>query len=286
MAVKVDNAPAGRPQSGLQEAEAVYELPVEGNFTRFIALFHAVDSDYVGPIRSIRPTDSSLVVPLGATIQMSGGQPYVLSLVRSDGTHVLPSTGPGATFRIEERKAPLNLFGNTAVMRERADARNFPDEAPPPIATFGEPTSTTGDVSRVDLDFSSFPPVNWRWSGERYWRFNGDELHTWRAEDGTIGPVAVDTLLILLAQRYIVSPPTIVKDGKLRPDGSPVPAFRTTGSGRAILLYDGGIVEGTWDRQKKADPFNLTLEDGTPMVVPPGQLWITIFPTNRELTLK
>ena len=48
VAVKIDNHPKARPQSGLQSADAVYEILVEGGLTRFIALFHQSDDTYVG----------------------------------------------------------------------------------------------------------------------------------------------------------------------------------------------------------------------------------------------
>ncbi|MDI3540617.1 MAG: hypothetical protein PWP66_155, partial [Thermosediminibacterales bacterium] len=37
IAVMIDNHPKARPQSGLADAEVVYELPVEGGITRFLA---------------------------------------------------------------------------------------------------------------------------------------------------------------------------------------------------------------------------------------------------------
>src|SRR5690242_2158394 len=38
IAVKIDNAPEARPQSGLDVADVVYEEVVEGGVTRFIAI--------------------------------------------------------------------------------------------------------------------------------------------------------------------------------------------------------------------------------------------------------
>ena len=55
MAVKVDNHWDARPQSGIGEAETVFELLVEGGLTRFIALYHTADPAAVGPVRSVRP---------------------------------------------------------------------------------------------------------------------------------------------------------------------------------------------------------------------------------------
>ena len=39
LAVKVENAPEARPQASLNDADVVVEEPVEGGYTRFIAIF-------------------------------------------------------------------------------------------------------------------------------------------------------------------------------------------------------------------------------------------------------
>ena len=63
IAFKVDNNLNARPQSGLQEADTVMEILVEGGMTRFLAFYMDKTSSYVGPIRSARPTDPNLVRP-------------------------------------------------------------------------------------------------------------------------------------------------------------------------------------------------------------------------------
>ena len=47
---KIDNNINARPQSGLEMADLVYEVLVEGGMTRFLALFLDSSSDYLGPI--------------------------------------------------------------------------------------------------------------------------------------------------------------------------------------------------------------------------------------------
>ena len=37
--VSIENSPAARPQLGLQTADIVYEIPVEGSVTRFLCVF-------------------------------------------------------------------------------------------------------------------------------------------------------------------------------------------------------------------------------------------------------
>jgi hypothetical protein len=54
--VMIDNHPDAYPQSGLVDARVVYEAPVEGGITRYMAIFDASQtSTKAGPVRSARP---------------------------------------------------------------------------------------------------------------------------------------------------------------------------------------------------------------------------------------
>ena len=107
VAVKVDNHPNARPQSGLEIADAAYEILVEGGLTRFIALFHQSDAEYVGPNRSGRPTDAAVVAPFDPVLQVSGAQPWVQGVFRSEGTRIIYDNG-FATYRVSTRSRPQN----------------------------------------------------------------------------------------------------------------------------------------------------------------------------------
>ena len=72
IAFKIDNNFNARPQSGLQEADSVMEILVEGGMTRFLAFYLDKTSAYVGPIRSARPTDPTLIRPYGGVLVVSG----------------------------------------------------------------------------------------------------------------------------------------------------------------------------------------------------------------------
>lgn len=282
-AVKIDNHPDARPQSGLQDAEAVIELVVEGGITRFIVLFHGTDSEYVGPIRSGRPTDPTMVAPLRATLQISGGQGWVQSIISNAGVPYL-TEAEASTFRIPRngRAYERTLYGTTLGVREVADARGFADDPPAgPWFTFGEPEpSPAGDLQggaeTVSMSWDGgWPDVRWVWDGERYLRSNGDTPHNWVDVEGSGEQIAADTLLVLTGNEYTACPSG---------SGSCVPAMETTGTGEALAFYDGTVVEGTWEREEIADLFTLTTSDGEVMVLPPGYLWVSVFPDDRPLT--
>ncbi len=307
VAVKIDNHWNARPQSGIEQADAVYELLVEGGLTRFIALFHHSDTEYVGPIRSGRPTDPTLVKFLGAPLQISGAQPWVSSLIAGYGVKLLGDNG-NTTFRIRSRSAPHNLYGSTVAMREVSDARGYVDDPPAlPIFDFGDPTPGEDGATEIILDWSDRPEVRWEWTGSEYVRFNGDTPHNWLAlpsevdgeddaddgetdegsEDATEEEeddaeplleqqISIDTLVVLAAPRYWASSSS--------GSGSAVPALDTVGSGTAHLFYDGKVVEGTWARESVDDRFELSDGDGEPITVPAGRLWIAVFPSGQQVS--
>ncbi|MGD2051090.1 MAG: DUF3048 domain-containing protein [Acidimicrobiia bacterium] len=300
VAVKIDNHPDAQPQSGIQKADAIYELLVEGGLTRFIALFHSSDAEFLGPVRSGRPTDPTLVKPLGAPLQISGAQDWVISLINRDGVKLIGDNGD-TTFRIPTRSSPHNLYGSTLLMRQVADARGYPDEPPPPMFDFGEPTPSDTPAVDITLDWSDRPVVRWEWDGTQYLRFNADTPQEWISEAETLGQtgdeegtttttgdelaepaepdraqISTDTLVVLTAERYTARPAS--------GSGTPVPALDTVGEGQALLFYGGVVVQGSWERGSIDDPFRLLLPDGTPMTVPAGRLWVSVFPRSQPLT--
>src|SRR5690625_546006 len=54
LAVMVNNANVARPQTGLIDADVVYEFLAEGAITRFLALYQSTIPEVVGPVRSAR----------------------------------------------------------------------------------------------------------------------------------------------------------------------------------------------------------------------------------------
>ena len=62
VAVKIDNADGkSTPQIGINEADVVYEIQVEGQVTRFLALYQSTDAAPIGPVRSARSSELSLI---------------------------------------------------------------------------------------------------------------------------------------------------------------------------------------------------------------------------------
>ena len=82
LAVKIDNIVYARPQTGINQADIVYVLPVEGGLTRFMAIFSSHFPPVIGPVRSARRDDLQLLGQFGRpAFSFSGAQGQLLPVV-------------------------------------------------------------------------------------------------------------------------------------------------------------------------------------------------------------
>jgi len=270
LAVKIDNHSNARPQSGINNADAVFEIRVEG-ISRFLTMWMQSDAEFLGPMRSGRPTDSTLLTALNQpTFAISGAQGWVQEMIRSKDINLLTETTPAA-FRVSFRRAPHNLYTTTAGLRADADAREYEDLPPTgPIWKFGPMPTDAAAASVVHIDFRG-TDVDWAWDPTTAtWLRSADgrESH-WRDEDETEGRIGFPVLIGLESEQY---------------SNNGLPSSHTTGSGRAWVFADGKVVEGTWERETEQDWYTLTDADGNNIAVPPGQVWVSLVPDTGGLT--
>ena len=207
VAVKVDNHWNARPQSGIEQADAVFEVVVESGITRFIGLFHHSDSDWVGPMRSARPTDWTLVKPLNGVLAISGGQPWITRRITGNGVPLIGDYGPPLTARWREREAPHNLYVDTYEVRRVAAERGLSQEPPAPLFDRGPFSGPTEAVATyVFFDWSETVDAVWRWDGDQYLRSVDGAPHRWRTREGETGQISADVLIVLMVEGYRACP--------------------------------------------------------------------------------
>ena len=270
LAVKIDNHVNARPHSGIEHADAVVEIKVEG-ITRFLTLWMQSDSEFLGPMRSGRPTDATLLSALNhPTFAISGAQGWVQQMISSNGINVLTETTPAA-FRVSFRSAPHNLYTTTAGLRADADAKEFQDRPPTgPIWEFGPMPADAAAARAVHINFRG-TDVNWAWDATTgTWLRSTDGRESgWRSKDGTEGRIGFPVLVALYSEQY---------------SNNGLPSSHTTGTGQAFVFAEGKVVEGIWERETETDWYRLTDSDGNTIAVPPGQVWISLVPDSGGLT--
>jgi hypothetical protein len=272
LAVKVENISVSRPQVGIDAADIVYEQPVEGGITRFVAVFHCRDVPRVGPVRSVRESDPILLLQFGGPLfGYSGGIPQVKQLVKAAGLiDVGIDEAPNAYEEDPNRERPHNLYTSTrALYRAGRGGR----EVPEPVFTYDEdvPSEGTRRGRMVHADFSPESDVFWRYQrGQgRYLRFHGTEPHT--LEDGT-----------QVSATNVVVQVLVVRDtGRLDPAGNPVPEPVLIGRGPAFVFRNGRVIQGRWIRESREDITRFVDRQGNEIPLAPGATWVQLFPRER-----
>ena len=108
----INNHPQARPQSGISDADIVYELAAEGNITRLLALFQSELPEEIGPIRSARDYFIHIAKGLDAFYVAHGYSPDAKQLLENRFVdNVNGMQYDGTLFkRSKERNAPHNSY--------------------------------------------------------------------------------------------------------------------------------------------------------------------------------
>lgn len=271
LGVKIDDTDRGRPQAGLRAADVVFEEVVEGGLTRLLAVYHSTDPAAVGPVRSARSTDISLLAELGRPLfAWSGANPtFGAAVAAADLVDVGFSAVPDAYRREPGRAAPYNLFATPDELRSAGD-----DDGTPPPALFtyrADGEELTGPELRTVTGYqasTAATAVEWTWDAEaRAWL---------RTQNGT---PHVDADGDRVAATNVVVRTTEYRDSGVRDSrGAVVPEAVTAGEGDAWLLADGHALPARWQKSDDDAPTVFTDLDGAPLRLTPGSTWVEVLP--------
>jgi hypothetical protein len=270
LAIKVENAPEARPQTGLNAADIVYEEPVEGGYTRFIAIYQCGSAPRVGPVRSGRTTDPEVLVQFGRpALGYAGGAPAVKRAIhRAHLIDVNYISSARAYTRDDSRVAPHNLYTTTTALWKAAHSH---EGAPDPIFSYAaEPSPRGKRIATAHLPFSSVSDVYWTWSRKR---------SVWLRSHGTVPHMTTDGGQVSATNVVVME--VAVRPGRiLDAAGNPSPVVTLTGSGRAYALRRGRIVACRWVRPERTDVTRLVAKDGSTIELAPGRTWVELLPND------
>ncbi len=275
--IKNDNNVNARPQSGPQNADAVFEVLVEGGMTRFINIFYQSDTTYHGPIRSARPTDPTVLRPLGGVLVASGATGGLIPEIVDMGVPVITDRRPDY-FRISSRRAPHNLYADTTKLKSTAISRGYKKtNTPQPLFPWGEPSFDNWKKNTyLTLSFSGYTETTWTWNGSNYVRTyydayknkQSDNIHYWSDINGNTGQIAFKTVIALFCEPYV--------------HPLQLPSVKTVGEGRAIIIHGGKMLDAKWKRGSNLDPFHIVDSNNNILYVPKGKVWISLVPNTKN----
>ncbi|HLI43339.1 MAG TPA: DUF3048 domain-containing protein [Acidimicrobiales bacterium] len=271
LAIKIGNEPEGaRPQSGLNEADIVYDTPAEGFIMRYVAVYQCHEASSVGPTRSVRWVDWHILQAFGEPIlAFAGGINPDVSVVDHLGWLKpvnLLTAPPDVWTRITTRQPPDNLYTSTAALWKL-----YPDDRTPPPPVFqysSAPPPGARPAASLAIDFSPGTDVVWKWDAAAH-----DWLHTYSGVtdvDALTSQPVTTTNIVVQVVHYSYGP------YPESPGSTGDVESQTVGSGSGYVLRGGEEVPVTWHRPSLNSLTTFTNAAGKPVKLAPGRTWVEI----------
>lgn len=279
VSVKIENSPAARPQSGLDQADIVYETVTEGGITRFNAFFQSKAPSLVGPVRSARLSDTYIVPQYHALFAHCGGDSDLRAELadKSRFDDVDQFFNPAAYWRGGGRSAPHNLMTDIAKVRKQGiDTRGYAAELAIVGPAFKKaPPSGATTCTLVTVPFSQGNSVSWAYDGasRSYARSINGKPH---ADRESKRPYTATNVVVLWAK---------VRTVKATKWGGAWIEIQLNGSGRASVFRDGVRLDGTWSTAGKEPPA-FKAANGTAIKLAPGNTWFQVIANDQNISFK
>jgi hypothetical protein len=273
MAVKIDNYPAARPQSGLDKADIIFEEPVEGGITRYAAVFQCQTSPLIGPVRSARNIDIGILGQLGTPLlaHVGGINPVIANIDASPIVNVDIGDSQAYMIHPPNHVAPDSDYTSSAIVYGLHPTMTTP---PQPLFTYSANPPPGGTaISTVNIDFSGTSNVTWKWNKPtdtflRYYGFAPDMLAD------NVQNAAANVIVQYVQISY--GPWLENDEGGMEVQADLYP----NASGAAVIYRNGYAIPGTWHRTALGSPTQFDNVFGVPIPMQPGQTWVELVPNT------
>jgi hypothetical protein len=286
IAVKIGNEPGGgpnglgaaRPQSGLNEADIVYDTPAEGGIMRYIAIYQCNNASEIGPVRSYRWVDARILseFPHVALVHVGGIAPNLADLNDNfktivnidDDCGAEPLCDPSVFHQDSSRVPPDATYTSTQAIWASHHTHGMQDPPPPVFHYTASLPSLATPVSQVAINFSAGTDAVWKWSASAhaFLHFYGTSPDI----DQLNGQQVSTQNIFIQIVHYTIGP----YEETAGLAGSGDVESQTVGTGKGYLLRDGKMLAVTWHRAALQDPTTFTDAAGKTVGLAKGRTWV------------
>ena len=274
-AFPINNEEASLPHVGTHEAGILFEMYVNGYFTRCLALYSDITQiETIGPIRSVRKNITDICVAFDAFLCHANGSAEVMQDLEESGVdHIWLSTDEEmAYWDIARRKKGYGqdsrLFARGGDTHQYLVRNNMRVLSAEPNQSYGlnfveDGTPADGEnAGKIDILFRIQNTS--KLSTMTYDAKLGQYVYTQYGRDGKKDdPEKFENVFVMFAE--------VTTEGIYH-------VANLEGSGDGYYACNGKIVPIQWHHQNPADPITFTHIDGTPLEQGIGKSYIAIVP--------
>lgn len=274
--IMIENTQSAMPSYGITRADVIYEFPVEGGITRFLALYSDYSGmDRIGSIRSSREYFAYTAIAYDAIYVHCGGsiETYnnILDLGLVDNCDARLKSG--FTYRSSDRKSPHNLSTSSEDIDSIIEKLGYATEHDASYAgalnfnkdNDNEVTLDDGEDAAVVVAYQAHPKPWFVYNEEDglYYRYQFGEPQV----DGIDGSqVAVKNIII---QECTV-------DAYFDEQNHDRVDIGTLTGGKGKYITNGKAVDITWTCDGNGEPTHYYYEDGTEVELNQGKTFFEV----------
>lgn len=280
IAVMIDNDNNdARPQAGMDEAYLIYEMPVEGGATRFMALFRNTNTEKIGPVRSSRHYFLDFVKENDAIYTHYGWSPNAAKDIPALGVNNINGViGSDGNVFWRERKYKgdwHSAYTSIKNIEESAAKKGYERETTTKngmkFSTEDVKLNADNKASEMILSYCGMYKTSYKYDAEKgvYEKLINNAPH--KMQNGNV----------LSFKNVIVE---FIADTSLG-DGSARRQIITTGSGKGYYFTNGNFEEITWSKESRTAPTVYKKADGTELLINKGNTIVNIINPSLGVTI-
>lgn len=259
--IQIPNDEFARDQNGLQAAGVIFEYLAEGGITRLTAIYQNAP-DLIGPMRSSRFISLKIARHYKGLLFQSGESQATRNRAAQDPVPQFFDT-IGYQYRTNSRYAPDNLMINGD--KVQAAENNLYGGIPSFTIPKARPNlsgGASGTSVNVDEHYSTYSYDAGTGTYQK-----SEEGHAY--QDASLHqPLRIEMLIVLHTREYLLD----VGDGH----GAHIHDFDLDTNGHVEIYYKGQGYSGSWSSTDSHGPLNFTLDNGQPVSLPPGLVFIDV----------
>jgi len=274
--IQIENSsqPTVRPQTGMQQADMIYEYISEFGIPRLSAIYWHPPSSLIGPVRSCRLITVQLEQMYRGMIYCSGANNYVLGQVWKWPNVVYDYAYMYAyMYRASDRYAPHNVIARPDQITAHTAGANLPALSYD-IAAAHPDVPLPGAVPATSVTIKQHSAV---------WRYDANRREYLKWQDGVpftnvgTGQVHAKNLIIEKVTSYIDrNPANTGVHGTYNTE-----YYELAGEGTADIYSDGGMIHVTWKHPNRDLPVVYYDASGNPVDLNTGLTWVHVIGSDQ-----
>ncbi len=289
-AIIINNLPSAmKVQAGLDQAYMIYEFPIEGGYSRSLALFKDKTTNKIGTVRSARQNYIDYALENDAIfVHWGGNHPAYDVIKETKVTDIDAQSSSKPFFRDNPEKLAtehtgytsleklINYATNTKKYRLTTDVKS-PLKYTTDIVDLSK-ASDAKEAKTVELNYSGSYKLKYVYDENtgRYQRYYNNKEH----KDYFNGN-KFDTKNIII---------TLIGTGKVKgytdTAGTNYTDLYNIGSGSGYYITNGYAREIKWSKESRSAQTKYTYNDGTEVNVNDGNTYINLFDKSKSVSIK